>query len=152
MLVHQSPRKCILKKLSGTSRSFTVKLSPLNNIRVHIRSQLIQIPVRKHLQILPQNEDWPSMPSHYTFRYQSLPLALRLAQPQRNSIRIKPHELQVLELPDLCQCLLASQGIMLATFIGVLKNYLQLESKKHTNKVLIFLNYNLWSQLGTYLY
>lgn len=59
---------------------------------------------------------------------------------------------KVLELPDLCRCLLASQGIMLATFVSVLKNYLQLESKKHTNKILIFPNYNLWSQLGTYFY
>lgn len=136
-LVHQSPLKLILKKLSVTSWSFTVKLSPLTNIRVCTRSQLIQITVRKHLQIFSQNER-ASRPSHYTLRYQSLPFALSLAQPRRNSVRIKPHELQVPELPDLCQCLSASQGIMLATFLSVLKNYLQLERKKPTNEILIF--------------
>jgi len=93
-LVHQSPLKLILKKSSGTSQSFTVKLSPVNNIGVHTRSQLTQIAVRKPLQILPQNEGWPSMPPHCTFRCQSLPLPLSLAQLWRNSIRIKQHELQ----------------------------------------------------------
>lgn len=93
-LVHPSLLKLILKKSSGTLRSFTVKLSPLNNVGVHTRSQLIQITVRKPLQILPQNEGCPSMPSHYTYRYRSLPLTLSLAQPQKNSIRTKQHELQ----------------------------------------------------------
>lgn len=39
---------------------------------------------------------------------------------------------KVRELPGLCQCLLASQGIMLATFITVMKSHLHLESKKQT--------------------
>lgn len=38
----------------------------------------------------------------------------------------------VRELPGLCRCLLASQGIMLATFITVMKSCLHLESKKQT--------------------
>lgn len=54
--------------------------------------------------------------------------------------------------PGLCRCLLASQGIMLAPFIIVMKTYLHLESKKQKKKKFIFPNYNLWGQLRTYLF
>lgn len=81
----------------------------------------------------PQNEGWPFAPPYYISGHQSFLSPWALLQPWKNSIRLNKN-CKVLKLPDLCQCLLSSQGIIQATLVSVLKNYIWLESKKLSKK------------------